>query len=209
MKERLTKRRETRSKQKSGKVQADELYCYDESGVKIPGKYDASGSFIVAASYRAQVKVDSNGFMLAANGKPMINSKIKDRIKKREMQSRQGATSPSKNGRDARKKRSGSRGSLEEDVDPAKMYEYFQEQSASISKKAEGDRAQLKKTLEINKQMRQYDLKNIKTQELEDMKLGVQKLKDNWSDLRAFLQHKVQTLSDVKERHDTEVKEYK
>lgn len=57
--------------------------------------------------------------------------------------------------------------------------------------------------------MRQYDLKNIKTQELEDMKLGVQKLKDNWSDLRAFLQHKVQTLSDVKERHDTEVKEYK
>jgi len=88
MKERLTKRRETRSKQKSGKVQADELYCYDENGVKIPGKYDASGQFIVAASYRAQVKVDSNGFMLGANGKPMVNSKIKDRIKKREMQSR-------------------------------------------------------------------------------------------------------------------------
>ena len=44
MKERLTKRKELRSSKKdSGKPQADELYCYDEHGVKIPGKYDKSG----------------------------------------------------------------------------------------------------------------------------------------------------------------------
>jgi len=42
------------------------------------------------------------------------------------------------------------------------MYAYFQEQSVKMSKKAEGDRAQMHKMLDINKQIRQYDLKGIK-----------------------------------------------
>ena len=40
---------------------------------------------------------------------------------------------------------------MEEHVDPSKMFEYFQEQSKAISKKAEGDRGQLNKVLDINR----------------------------------------------------------
>jgi hypothetical protein len=41
------------------------------------------------------------------------------------------------------------------------------------------------------------------------MHVNIQKLKDSWKDIRSFMQHKVQTLSDVKERHNDEVNEYK
>ena len=77
-------------KKAGGKPQADEFYCYDESGAKIPGKYDSSGAFIVAASHRVSCKVDSNGFLMSSNGKAMINSKIKDRMKKRELKAGAG-----------------------------------------------------------------------------------------------------------------------
>lgn len=67
MKERLTKRREARAK-KGNKPQADEFYCYDSAGVKVGGKYDASGQFVVAPAFRGSAKVDSQGFLLAAGG---------------------------------------------------------------------------------------------------------------------------------------------
>lgn len=135
-------------------------------------------------------------------------------MKKRELQSRNGGGKDRKgvkggNSRDGRRKRSISAGSLEEHVDPAQMYDYFKEQSVGISKKAEGDRAQLNKVLDINKQMRQYDLKRIKQQEMEDMDVNLTKLKDNWAELRTFIQAKVQVIGDVKDRHEDDVKEYR
>ena len=102
-----------------------------------------------------------------------------------------------------------SRGSLEENVDPSQMYSYFMDQSVAQSKKAEGQRGQLNKVLEMNKQMREYDLKSIKRQELEDMNMNIQKLKDNWADLKGFLKKQVDVLEDVKERHEEDVENYK
>ena len=134
---------------------------------------------------------------MAAGGGRVINSKIKDRMKKRELQSKNaggGGTRNLKSGNNARggsKNRSLSQGSLEEHVDPAQMMEYFMEQSKAISKKAEGDRGQLNKVLDINRKMREYDLKRIKGQEIEDMTVNIKRLNDDWTELRAFLQHKV------------------
>ena len=67
----------------------------------------------------------------------------------------------------------GQKDSLEDHVDPSQMYEYFREQTAGQSKKAEGDRAKINRILEINKLMRQYDLKKIKEQEVEDITTNV------------------------------------
>lgn len=100
---------------------------------------------------------------MSSGGQKIINVKIKDRMKKRELQSKNAASNkkggargnlkagraPSGGRRGVRGgskgKRGGSRsasnGSLEDHVDPSQMYEYFMEQSVGISKKAEGDRA--------------------------------------------------------------------
>lgn len=88
------------------------------------------------------------------------------------------------------------------------MYDYFKEQSAGISKKAEGDRAQLNKILEINRKMRQYDLKRIKDSEVEELNINVSKMKDNWSDLKSFLQKRIDIIADVKERHEDDAEQY-
>ena len=39
----------------------------------------------------------------------------------------------------------------------------------------------------MNRQMRKYDMKIIQGQEEENMKVNIQKVKDNWADLRGFL----------------------
>lgn len=78
-----------------------------------------------------------------------------------------------------------------------------------MSTKAEGDRAQMMKVLEINQQMRQYDLKRIKESEVEDLQNSVKSIKEDWADLRGFLQRQVNTLTEVKDRHDNEVTDYK
>ena len=57
MADRLTRRREARQL-KSSKPQPDEFYCYDSEGVKVPGRYNSQGQFIVAESHRAQHNVD-------------------------------------------------------------------------------------------------------------------------------------------------------
>ena len=77
------------------------------------------------------------------------------------------------------------------------------------SKKSEGERAQMNKILHINKQIRQYDLSRIKEQEVEDLKNNVSRLKNDWQDLKGFLQRQVLTLADVKSRHENEAKEYR
>ena len=41
------------------------------------------------------------------------------------------------------------------------------------------------------------------------MKLNLKKLNDNWSDLRVFLQHKMQVIGEVKAGHEDEVEVYK
>lgn len=50
--------------------------------------------------------------------------------------------------------------------------------------------------------MRQYDLKRIKDTEIEELNMSVSKMKDNWSDLKSFLQKRVELIADVKERHE-------
>ena len=143
IKERLGKRRAYRQK-RGNKPQPDELYSYTDEGVKVPGTYDKEGKFIVDSAYRSRIKVDEDGYLLSANGQRKVNRQIKERLKKRELQSKNEGTSNRRGGfgsRERRQKRSISRGSLEGHVDPSQMYEYFKEQSAGISKKAEGDRA--------------------------------------------------------------------
>lgn len=193
MKERLTKRRHFRQC-KNKKPQADEFYAYDARGEKLPGKYNDKGEFIVEMSHRNPGRSDKDGYLIDASGKKVVSIKLRDRIKKRVLQNKNmrdgGQTS-----RERRNKRSMSRGSLEEDVDPSQMYDYFRLQSVTLSKKAEGERAQIKKILEINKKMRQYDLKKIKDQEIEDINVSVQNLKTNWGSLRSFLQAKVNSIA--------------
>jgi len=58
MQERLTKRKDTRAKQKAGKVPQDELVAV-VNGVRIPGKYDKNGNFAVAESHKNAVRVDA------------------------------------------------------------------------------------------------------------------------------------------------------
>ena len=41
------------------------------------------------------------------------------------------------------------------------------------------------------------------------MRLNLKKLNGNWADLRAFLQHKMQVLGEVKQGHEEEVETYK
>ena len=41
------------------------------------------------------------------------------------------------------------------------------------------------------------------------MNVNVQKLKDNWADLKGFLKKQVDVLEDVKERHEEDVENYK
>ena len=67
---------------------------------------------------------------MSAGGVRVVNGKMKDRMKKRELQSKNaGGSSVTRRGlhssKDGRKNRSVSRGSLEEHVDPSQMYEYF------------------------------------------------------------------------------------
>ena len=93
-------------------------------GVKIEGHYEKSGEFVVSSAFRSKANVDSKGFLMAAGGGKVVNTKIKDRMKKRELQSKNaGGSSVTrkglKSGNDGRKNRSVSRGSLEEHVNPA------------------------------------------------------------------------------------------
>lgn len=212
MANRLTQRKEKRAAKSSrkalAKIPEDEKYRM-VNGVRVPGKFDANGNFLVAPSHRKSVRVDAQGFLVGNDGRRTVDAKIKERIKKRELQNRNAGASPNKRSRERRQKRSASRGSLEEHVDPEQMYAYFQEQSVKMSKKAEGDRAQMHKMLEINKQIRQYDLKKIKDQEVEDMRNNIKSIKDDWAENKAFLQKQVMTLSEVKDRHDNEVEEYR
>ena len=41
------------------------------------------------------------------------------------------------------------------------------------------------------------------------MRLNLQKLNNDWAELRAFLQHKMQVISEVKQDHEQEVETYK
>ena len=43
---------------KSGKVPQDEMYMF-VNGVRIPGRFDKNGNFIVAESHRNAVRVDA------------------------------------------------------------------------------------------------------------------------------------------------------
>lgn len=85
MKARLTKRREYRQR-RGNKPQADEFFYLDQqTGLKLQGRYDSSGNFIVDKGYRDQCNVDSEGYLLHSNGNRVFNAKIKDRLKKREL----------------------------------------------------------------------------------------------------------------------------
>ena len=125
MKERLGKRREYRQKKKGNKPQADEFYSYNARGEKVYGKYNEKGEFIVDMAYRKPGTCDKQGFLLDKSGSRVVNSKIKDRMKKRELQNKN--MGGAKGSMERNKKRSISRGSLEEHVDPSKMYDYFRE----------------------------------------------------------------------------------
>lgn len=91
-------------------------------------------------SFRGAGRTDRDGFLVDSSGSKLVNIKMRDRIRKRTLQGKnmRGANQHS---RERRQKRSLSRGSLEEDVDPSQMYDYFRLQSVGLSKKAEGDRA--------------------------------------------------------------------
>mmetsp|Transcript_21245 Transcript_21245/g.28490 ORF Transcript_21245/g.28490 Transcript_21245/m.28490 type:complete len:90 (-) Transcript_21245:1629-1898(-) len=41
------------------------------------------------------------------------------------------------------------------------------------------------------------------------MRNNIKSIKDDWADIKGFLQKQVMTLTEVKERHDNEVTEYK
>lgn len=87
MKERLTKRKQL-IQGKSDKPKADEFFCYDSRGEKITGKYNEQGQFIADPVYRKAGKCDKDGFLLDASGKKVVNNKIRDRIKKRNLQNK-------------------------------------------------------------------------------------------------------------------------
>ena len=128
MANRLTQRKSKRATKSSAKasvkIPEDEKYQM-VNGVRVPGKYDANGNFTVAPSHRNAVRVDAQGFLIGNDGKRTVDTKIKERIKKRELQNRNAGASPNKRSRERRQKRSTSRGSLEEHVDPEQMYAYF------------------------------------------------------------------------------------
>ena len=54
-------------------------------GIKVEGHYEKSGEFIVAQQFRGKVNVDSKGFLMSAGGTRVVNNKVKDRMKKREL----------------------------------------------------------------------------------------------------------------------------
>ena len=62
--------------------------------------------------------------MLGPDGKRIVDQKMKARITKRELQNKNAAAGGNRS-RERRGKRSASRGSLEEHVDPENMYAYY------------------------------------------------------------------------------------
>ena len=98
--------------------------------------------------------------------------------------------------------------SCEKAVDTDKVYEYYMEQSKGITKKAEHDRGMLSKLLDMVKQIRQYDLKRIRTQELENVNMNLTGLKKDWSTIKSSLHDKTKFVEDIQRRHHEEVQIY-
>ena len=67
------------------------------------------------------------------------------------------------------------------EIDTEKMYDHYMEESKGITVKAESERDRLSRLLEMTKQIRTYDLKRIRNQELEELNLNLTGLKTDWS----------------------------
>ena len=64
--------------------QPDEREVVNETGEKIPGKYDRAGYFVVDHGYRNQRgRVDSEGYLLTKDGNRFRNLEMKERQKQR------------------------------------------------------------------------------------------------------------------------------
>lgn len=63
----------------------------------------------------------------------------------------------------------------------------------------------MSRLIEIGKMLRKYDLKTIRTQELEQLTLTLHNLKTDWSELKASMQEKVKFVQEVQTRHKKEV----
>ena len=120
------------------------------------------------------------------------------RVRRRKRKGKRGSHSPSK-------ERSLS---IERAVNKDKMYDYYMDQSKGITKKAENDRGMLAKLLDMVKKIRLYDLKRIRTKEIEDLNLNLTGLKTDWSGVKSSLQDKVKFVEDIQKRHGEEIQTY-
>jgi len=73
------------------------------------------------------------------------------------------------------------------EIDTDKMYDHYMEESKGITVKAEGERDRLARLLDMTKQIRTYDLKRIRNQELEELNLNLTGLKTDWSGIKSSL----------------------
>jgi tRNA(Phe) wybutosine-synthesizing methylase Tyw3 len=73
------------------------------------------------------------------------------------------------------------------EIDTEKMYDHYMEESKGITVKAEGERDRLSRLLDMTKQIRTYDLKRIRNQELEELNLNLTGLKTDWSGIKSSL----------------------
>ena len=61
----------------------DEFYCYDGQGVRVNGRYDANGWFVVNPEERQTGRSDVDGYILSYNGQRHFNSQMQERLTKR------------------------------------------------------------------------------------------------------------------------------
>ena len=104
-----------------------------------------------------------------------------------------------------RKDRSRSR-SIEDDItDQKQLLDHFRRKQEENTKTAEQDRSRTTRLIEIGKLLRQYDLNNIRTAELEQITLALHNLKTDWTQIKASQQEKMKYVQDVQTRHKKEI----
>lgn len=209
----------------------DEFSALDKDQIEVEGVYDGEGRFIVGSRDRnVEGRCNRSGFLLDSRGNVIRNTTIKKRLRRRKQvamklrwvgrrvyknkQERQGSplNSRSLQFKENVRLRSRSPGSANadedddiSDVDPKQFYAHYKYESTEITLKAEKDRDRLSRMLEISKQMRKYDLKKIKKQEIEDLNLNIGNLKGEWNRLKRSLHDKSKFVEKIQKRHKEEV----
>ena len=70
-----------------GTAREDEFWCYDSNRIRVKGRYDIDGQFIVAMADRdVRGRCDVAGYLLDVQGQRMRNEEIANRMHQRSVQ---------------------------------------------------------------------------------------------------------------------------